>query len=66
MVSGLLSLASMEDARLRASDDGLKYQTFHDKGFRQPLENRFGTDAIARLFSEHDVAPEKNIVSSPA
>ncbi len=56
----------MEDARLRASDDGLKYQTFHDKGFRQPLENRFGTDAIARLFSEHDIAPEKNIVSSPA
>jgi len=41
------------------------YQTFHDKGFRKLLENRFGTDAIARLFSEHDVAPEKSIVSSP-
>ena len=37
----------------------------HDKGFRKLLENRFGTDAIARLFSEHDVAPEKSIVSSP-
>jgi hypothetical protein len=35
------------------------YQTFHDKDFRKLLDHRFGRDAIARLFSEHDAAPEK-------
>lgn len=34
------------------------YQTFHDKEFRQLLEDRFGKDAIDRIFSEHDAAPE--------
>lgn len=40
------------------------YQTFHDEGFRKLLENRFGRDAIARLFSEHDAAPEKPTTQS--
>ena len=53
------------DPRVFHAFKDVTYQTFHDKGFRQLLENRFGTDAIARLFSEHDVAPEKNMVSSP-
>jgi hypothetical protein len=35
------------------------YQTFQDKEFRKLLERRFGRDAITRLFSEHDAAPEK-------
>ncbi len=35
------------------------YQTFQDKEFRKLLERRFGHDAITRLFSEHDAAPEK-------
>jgi len=34
------------------------YQTFHDENFRKLLEHRFGRDAIARLFEEHDAAPE--------
>lgn len=34
------------------------YQTFHDKDFRELLDQRFGHAAIARLFSEHDAAPE--------
>jgi hypothetical protein len=34
------------------------YDTFHDKGFRALLEHRFGKNAIDRIFTEHDAAPE--------
>ncbi|MEI6606329.1 MAG: hypothetical protein WCP35_13545 [Verrucomicrobiota bacterium] len=47
------------DPRVFHAFKDVTYETFHDKGFRKLLENRFGTDAIARLFSEHDAAPEK-------
>ena len=47
------------DPRVFHAFKDVTYQTFHDKGFRKLLEDRFGSDAIARLFSEHDAAPEK-------
>jgi len=34
------------------------YQTFRDKAFLELLEKRFGKDAMTRIFSEHDAAPE--------
>ena len=44
------------DPRVFHAFKDVTYETFHDKGFRKLLENRFGTDAIARLFSEHDTS----------
>jgi hypothetical protein len=35
------------------------YQTFQDKKFRKLMEERFGKDAIDRICSEHDAAPEQ-------
>ncbi len=35
------------------------YQTFKDDKFRKLLEDHFGKDAIDRIFSEHDAAPEE-------
>ncbi|MEX1138495.1 MAG: hypothetical protein WEF53_04020 [Bacteroidota bacterium] len=35
------------------------YKTFKDEKFRKLLEVRFGKDAIDRIFSEHDAAPEE-------
>ena len=34
------------------------YQTFTDSNFRKLMEIRFGKEAIARIFNEHDAAPE--------
>lgn len=34
------------------------YETFKAPEFRQILDENFGTDAINRVFSEHDAAPE--------
>lgn len=34
------------------------YQTFKDPKFRKLLDGRFGADAVERVFSEHDAAPE--------
>jgi hypothetical protein len=36
------------------------YQTFKDPEFRMILDERFGKDAIDRIFSEYDAAPEKS------
>jgi len=35
------------------------YQTFKDEKFRKLLEDRFGKEAIDRVFSEYDAAPEQ-------
>ncbi len=35
------------------------YQTFSDEKFRELMEKRFGRDAIAAIFNEHDAAPEQ-------
>lgn len=35
------------------------YQTFQDEKFRKLMEERFGKDAIDRIFSEYDAAPEQ-------
>lgn len=35
------------------------YQTFNDPEFRKLLERNFGNDAMKKLFSEYDAAPEK-------
>jgi hypothetical protein len=35
------------------------YQTFNDEKFRELMEKRFGREAIAAIFNEHDVAPEQ-------
>ncbi len=34
------------------------YGTFKDKKFRALMEEHFGNEAIDRIFSEHDAAPE--------
>jgi hypothetical protein len=34
------------------------YQTFKDPKFRELMEDRFGKEAIARIFKEYDAAPE--------
>ena len=34
------------------------YQTFKDEKFRKLMEEHFGKEAIDRIFSEHDAAPE--------
>jgi hypothetical protein len=34
------------------------YQTFKDETFRRLMEEHFGKEAIDRIFSEHDAAPE--------
>jgi hypothetical protein len=34
------------------------YQTFKEDKFRDLMEQRFGAEAIQRVFSEHDAAPE--------
>jgi hypothetical protein len=34
------------------------YQTFKDPKFRELMEDRFGKQAIARIFKEYDAAPE--------
>ena len=34
------------------------YQTFKDPKFRELMEDRFGKEAIARIFREYDAAPE--------
>jgi hypothetical protein len=36
------------------------YQTFKDEKFRKLIEDRFGKEAIDRIFSEHDAAPEQD------
>lgn len=35
------------------------YQTFKDEKFRELMEKRFGREAIAAIFNEHDAAPEQ-------
>jgi hypothetical protein len=35
------------------------YQTFKDEEFRELIEKRFGKEAIAAIFNEHDAAPEE-------
>ena len=35
------------------------YQTFQDGKFRKLMEHQLGKDAIDRIFSEHDAAPEQ-------
>lgn len=35
------------------------YHTFRDEKFRELMEKRFGKDAIAGIFNEHDAAPEQ-------
>ncbi len=35
------------------------YQTFNDEKFRELMEKRFGREAIAAIFNEHDAAPEQ-------
>jgi hypothetical protein len=47
------------DPRVFHAFKDVTYQTFKDKDFRELLEQRFGKDAIAGIFSEHDAAPEK-------
>ena len=37
----------------------ITYQTFQNEKFRKLMEERFGKDAIDRIFSEHDAAPEQ-------
>ena len=36
------------------------YQTFNDANFRELIEKRFGKEAIASIFKEHDAAPEQS------
>jgi len=46
------------DPRVFHDFKDVTYQTFHDKDFRALLDKRFGKNAIERIFSEHDAAPE--------
>lgn len=48
---------------VRIDYKALTYETFKDPEFRKVIEERFGKKAIARIFEEHDAAPEKNSAS---
>ena len=46
------------DPQIFTTFKDVTYETFKDAKFREIMENQFGKDAIDRLFSEHDAAPE--------
>ena len=48
------------DPKVFTAYKDVTYQTFKDLKFREVMENRFGKEAIAAIFNEYDVAPEKD------
>lgn len=47
------------DPKVFTAYKDVTYQTFKNPKFRELMENRFGKDAIKRIFNEYDAAPEK-------
>jgi hypothetical protein len=47
------------DPTIRIDYKEITYATFTDKAFRELIEDRFGKEAIDRIFEEHDAAPEQ-------
>lgn len=47
------------DPKVFTAYKDVTYQTFKDPKFRELMESRFGKEAIDRVFSEHDAAPEQ-------
>jgi hypothetical protein len=47
------------DPRIFYAYKDVTYQTFQDEKFRKLMEEHFGKDAIDRIFSEYDAAPEQ-------
>ncbi len=47
------------DPRIFTAFKDVTYQTFKDPEFRKLLDSRFGAQAVQRVFSEHDAAPEE-------
>lgn len=48
------------DPKVFTAYKDVTYPTFKDPKFRELMEKRFGKEAIARIFNEYDVAPEKD------